>query len=311
MRLGPGAEFEAIRAMIASAGHSAQHIGDDAAVLDLPNGGKLVVSTDTSVEDVHFKREWMTFEEIGFRAVASALSDLAAVGASPVGVVVAYGVPTRDRAALVDIARGAGAAATASRTTIVGGDVSSSGTITITATVLGISTRPLLRNSAKSGDAVYVTGTLGGARLALDALQSGQALSAAAREKFVKPAPRIREALWLVSQGANACIDISDGLGGDLGHIAAASSVSMNIDPGAIPLFPGSTARGAVASGEEYELCVTIPHEIDAAAFEALFEIPLTRIGTVVESGEAQVNFGAGFELDPQDSFNHFVNDHQ
>lgn len=294
--------------MIRAVGHSASHIGDDAAVLDLPNGDKLVVSTDTSVENVHFKREWMTFEEIGFRATAAALSDLAAVGASPIGVVVAYGVQGSESDALADLARGAGAAAAASGTFVVGGDVSSSATISITATVLGTSTRPLLRSAAKNGDGIYLTGALGGAKLALDAFTSGAIPASRAREKFTKPAPRIREALWLAERGANACIDISDGLAGDLRHIAAASGVELVIDAQRIPLFPGSSLDDAVMSGEEYELCVTIPGSVDAAGFESLFQIPITKIGTVRESATARVNFGEGLELSIYNSFNHFVN---
>ncbi len=305
-RLGPGREFDKIREMIALIGHSASQIGDDAAVIGLPGGDTLVVSTDTCVESVHFKREWMNFEEIGFRATAAALSDLAAMGASPLGVVVAYGVPTADIDSLGDLARGAGAAAAASSTVVVGGDLSSSDTVTVTVTVFGVSNRPLLRSAARTGDIVYVTGTFGAAKLALDALQSGSEPSPDARRRFVSPSPRIREALWLADRGANACIDISDGLSGDLGHIAAASGVELDIEVQYIPLFPGCRTEQALVSGEEYELCVTMPEQVDTDEFERLFGIPLTRIGTVLKSSKGRVDFGPGVDLGSASSFNHF-----
>lgn len=310
-RLGPGDEFDTIRKMIEAAGHSAAHIGDDAAVLDMPSGEKLVVSTDTSVENVHFKREWMTFEEIAYRATAAALSDLAAMAASPAGVLVSYAVPTRDSGALEDLARGAGAAAAGAGTAIIGGDISSSDTIAITATVLGTAARPLLRSGAMPGDVVYVTGVFGGPWLALTALKAGEKPSPSAREKFVKPIPRIKEALWLAREGASACIDVSDGLAGELRHIAAASRVQINVAVQSIPHFDGVTFREALMSGEEYELCVTMPEEVDTREFASLFGIPLTLIGDVHASPTPEVSYRASASFGSLESFNHFANDHQ
>ncbi len=307
--LGPGAEFDHIRTMIQAAGHSAKHIGDDAAILQLPSGENLVVSTDTSVENVHFRRDWMTFEEIGYRATAAALSDLAAMAATPIGVVIAYAVPSSDSSALDALARGAGAAAAASGTVIVGGDVSSSATVTVTATVLGVTARPLLRSGARPGDVIYLTGVIGGPSHALKAFQEGRIPAPAARDRFVRPVPRMGEAHWLAERGATSCIDVSDGLAGELWHIASASGVKLNIATGNISLFDGSSITEALASGEEYELCVTIPQEVDQAEFQERFGIPISIIGGVFESAEPQVDFDMAVPPG-RGPFNHFVNDH-
>lgn len=309
-QLGPGPEFERIRSMIQAAGHSPEHIGDDAAVMDLPPGEKLVVSTDTSVENVHFRRDWMTFEEIGFRATAAALSDLAAMAATPAGAVVAYGVPASDSDALDALARGAGAAAAASGTMIIGGDISSSATVTVTTTVIGFAARPLLRSRARDGDLIYVTGILGGPLLALRAFQQGRVPSAAARDRFVRPVPRIKEAQWLAAKGATSCIDISDGLAGELWHIASASGVELHTGLHNLRIFEGLSIQDAMQSGEEYELCVTMPEEVDQAEFETRFGIPLSLIGVAAAAPKPHVNFGIA-SVRFKESFNHFANDHQ
>ena len=305
--LGPGGEFDRIRRMLLALGANARGIGDDAASLDLPDGLKLVVSTDTSVENVHFKREWMTFEEIGYRATAAALSDLAAMGASPLGVVVAIAISPRDVDALDEVARGAGEAAAASGTVIVGGDLSSSEVLAVTATVFGTTSRPLLRRAAQADDYLYLTGSLGGSALALSALQNGVAPSEEARKKFVRPTPRIREAVWLAEQGVNACIDISDGIVGDLRHVAAASNVGIMLMGQKVPRFGDASIETALSSGEEYELCVTSPHELDTAGFQKKFGIPLTLIGYVMASDKPDVTIGMSAGLKTPQAFNHFT----
>ena len=110
LSMGPGAEFDAVRALLAQWGAAAEGVGDDGAVLDVPAGSRLVVSTDTTVEDVHFRRHWMTPEEIGWRATQAALSDLAAMGATPLGVLLALTVPTNWRDELTALADGIAAA---------------------------------------------------------------------------------------------------------------------------------------------------------------------------------------------------------
>ena len=280
--LGPGREFDVIRDLIRRWGDTAQGIGDDAAILDVPPGSRLVASTDATVENVHFRREWLAPAEVGYRAATAALSDLAAMAATPMAMLVALSVPARWRADLIEIAEGIGEASRAFRAPITGGNLTSGNELSMTVTVLGYATHPLGRDSARRGDAVYVTGTLGGPARALAAWEHGRAPSAEDRARFARPTARIREALWLAEHGASAAIDVSDGLASDTAHLAAASAVDVCIDVDAIPTVRDASPVEAAASGEEYELVVTSPTPIDEHAFAREFKVPLTRIGAVV-----------------------------
>jgi thiamine-monophosphate kinase len=306
--LGPGGEFDRIRRILSSLGANARGIGDDAALVDIPVGHKLVASTDSSVEGVHFRRDWMTFEEIGYRATAAALSDIAAMGAAPLGVLLAIALPESDLDSLDSLVRGCGEAAKVSGTAVIGGDLSGSPTLTIGVTVLGSAVRPISRNGAAAGDRIYMTGKLGGSGLGLAAMQRGEAPPAGAREKFVRPIPRIPEAAWLADRGATACIDISDGIVGDLGHIALASGVNLLVDIERIPLFPGAASDTALSSGEEYELCVTAPQDLDVEGFRSAFSLQLTLIGYVESSTSPGVIFRkSGAQVRASGSFTHFT----
>jgi len=279
--LGPGREFDAVRDLLARWGASAIGIGDDGAVLDVPTGSRLVVSTDSTVEDVHFRAAWLTPEEIGWRATMAALSDLAAMGAAPLGVLLALTVPERWRVSLGALAEGIGAAASAQGAPIVGGDVTDGDRLALAITVLGHSPRPLSRAGARAGDTLYVTGSLGGPGAALSAWMRGAEPSAAARARFAHPEARIAAGQWLASQGATAAIDLSDGLGGDLAHIAHASGVLCSISLDLVPCVAGVSANDALVSGEEYELLVAAP-SLDVRAFSVAHGgLPLTAIGTV------------------------------
>jgi thiamine-monophosphate kinase len=281
--LGPGREFDVIRDLIRRWGDTARGIGDDAAILDVPAGSRLVASTDATVENVHFRREWLTATEIGYRAATAALSDLAAMAATPIAMLVALSVPEAWRADLAGIAEGIGEASRAFHAPITGGNLTSGSELSMTVTVLGYATHPLGRDSARVGDAVYVTGTLGGPGRALAAWENGRAPTAEDRARFARPTARIREALWLAAHGASAAIDISDGLASDAAHLAAASTVDVCMDVAAIPTVRDATAAQAAASGEEYELVVTSPTPIDEHAFAREFRVPLTRVGTIVD----------------------------
>src|SRR5258705_1001615 len=138
--LGPGKEFDIVRSLLAEWGESAVRIGDDAATLEVPIGEKLVVSTDTSLEGVHFRREWLNHFEIGYRATATSLSDLAAMGARPIGVVIALTLPEGDRAEARELATGIREGALASMCPIVGGDLSAGQVLSLTITALGSAT---------------------------------------------------------------------------------------------------------------------------------------------------------------------------
>ncbi|HEU4721687.1 MAG TPA: AIR synthase-related protein, partial [Gemmatimonadaceae bacterium] len=177
--------------------------------------------------------------------------------------------------------------------------------LSLTITVLGTAARPLERTAARPGDALYVTGTLGGPGAALDALLRGAAPRDADRARFAAPSPRLAEARWLAERGAHAAIDLSDGLVADAGHLAAASGVRIALDLAALPCVDGVSPESAAASGEEYELLVAVRADapLDTAAFRARFGIPLTVIGRVVagrgvslEGSAARVDLPSGYD---------------
>ena len=287
--LGPGGEFDLIRELFGRWGARVRGVGDDAAVLTVPAGERLVVSTDSSIENVHFRRAWLAPREIGYRAAAAAISDLAAMGASPIGVLVAMALPADWRPELMDLADGIGEAVDLCEVPIVGGDLTRGAELSITLTVMGSALAPLARSGARAGDRICVTGALGGPLRAIDALAAGRTPEPGARHRFTHPVPRLREARWLADRGATACIDISDGVVADAGHIAAASGVRIRLDLDRIPHVPGSDALTAAGSGEEYELLVALPPTAAVHDFEQLFRLPLTEVGEVIAGGEQGV----------------------
>jgi thiamine-monophosphate kinase len=304
--LGPGREFDLVRAMTARWGERAFGIGDDAATLDVPVGEQLVVSTDTSVEGIHFRREWLSRGEVGWRATVGALSDLAAMAAKPLGVVVAIVLPSVDVDHLDELADGIGEAAAASAAPILGGDLTAGERLTLAITVLGSAAHPLRRSGAKPGDSLWVTGQLGGPAIALDALYGGHEVPAEARRRLARPRPRIQEAIWLAHAGATAAIDISDGLAGDAQHLAAASGVRLTIDAARLPLISSASPAVAQRSGEEYELLVTGPSSFAVGEFEQRFGLELTEIGTV-DGRHTGVEFLVeGRRVAPPRGYDHF-----
>lgn len=276
-----GAEFDAIRAMLVQWGDLAVGIGDDAAVFTPPDGELLVFSTDSSLEDVHFRADWLAADEIGARAMAAALSDLAAMGARARVVLVSLQVPTVWRDRLPALADGIGRVVRAADARIVGGNMTAGDRLGLTLTVVGSTARPILRRGAIPGDGLWVTGVLGGPRRALHAWAAGGTPSSADRARFAAPSPRLLEGRWLAQAGAHAMIDISDGLSADAGHLAAASGVRCELWAESLPVVSGGTAQEAFASGEEYELLVAMPAEFDGTAFAQAFPLPLTRVGIV------------------------------
>ena len=303
--LGDGQEFDAVRTLIAGWGARARGIGDDAAVLEPATGARLVASTDISAEGVHFRREWFTPAEIGWRAATSALSDLAAMAARPLGLLLAASVPERWRASLAEIGAGVGDAAAAVGCPIVGGDLSAGSDLVLTVTVLGEAEHPITRAGARPGDLLFVTGRLGGPRRALGALLAGERPSLPDRERFARPAARVAEAAWLAERGVRALIDISDGLLADARHMGAASGHALSIDPQLVRGVEGATLADMLGGGEEYELLCATPAQLDVHGFERTFNVPLTRIGTVVDAiddrrvlvaGVARVDLPVGYD---------------
>ena len=288
-QLGPGAEFDAIRQLIERWGPRASGIGDDAAVFRVARGDAIVASVDTAVEGRHFRREWLTPREIGYRAVAAALSDLAAMAARPVGILVAIAMTAPWQTSLLEIADGIGDAVDVANTKILGGNLSGGGELSITTTVFGSAFSPLARAGARANDRVYVTGRLGAPAAALRRLNAGQS-DGTFHERFARPVPRLAESRWLVDHGASAGVDISDGLVADARHLGSASGVLISLDGSRIPCADGVEVELALQSGEEYELLVTAPAAIDSEAFERRFGIPLTEIGVVHDGSAGKTN---------------------
>jgi thiamine-monophosphate kinase len=293
LELGRGAEFDLIRGFLARWTDAGRGIGSDCATVEVPPDSKLLLSVDTSVEDVHFRRAWLTPTEIGYRATAAALSDLAAAGASPLAILLAVSAPPMWVPDLPAVADGVGQSARDAGTVVVGGDTTSGPALVLTVTVVGAAQRPLTRSGARPGDRVYLSGTFGGPGAALRAWARHATPDAATRARFARPVPRLREGRWLAAEGVTAAVDVSDGIMADLGHLAAASGVRLSIDLDRVPRWPGTTVIEAAASGEEYELAVTAARPLDVAAFAREFGIPLTHVGDV-ESGSPVVEARAG-----------------
>lgn len=315
--LGPGREFDRIRQIARALGRRAVELGNDCALLPA-GGGTLAMSTDASVEGIHFRLDWLTLAEVGWRASAAALSDLAAAGVEPAGLLAAVVVPpSAEDEDVVSLMSGIGAAGASVGAPVIGGDLSSGPLWVATITVLGRGAAPVTRAGARPGDGLWVTGTLGAARAALEAWRRGASPAPDARAAFVHPQPRIAAGRWLAHHGARAMLDLSDGLAGDAPHLAAASEVSLDLALESIPVAPATIAEArrlelpvqqfAAEGGEDYELLVALPMEFGPAQvsdFEHACGIALTRIGTV-ESGSGVRTRLAGRPLSLR-GFDHF-----
>ena len=318
LRLSAGPEFDRVRAIASTLGDRASGLGDDCALLVL-GGEHLAVSSDISVEGTHFRREWLSPEEIGWRAASGALSDLAAVGAEPIGLLASLALPADSpTSAFTQVMNGVGGAVHAVGGKVLGGDLSRSPVLTIDITVIGRAAQPVLRSGARPGDGVWVTGRLGGARAALLDFLSGRDPGPETRSAFTRPAPRIAAGRWLARHGAHAMIDVSDGLAGDAHHLAASSRVGLVIELERLPLAAGvevaaqtageEPAMFAARGGEDYELLVTLPEGFSpekGRQLERETGIPFTRIGTV-EAGTA-VRLSLGGKAVVTRGFDHFA----
>lgn len=298
--LGPGAEFDSIRAMIELWGSVAHGIGDDAAILTVPPGQHLVVSTDATVEDVHFRRGWLSTRDIGARATVAALSDLAAMGAHAMSILVSLIVPEHWRDELLELASGIKHVAISSGATIVGGNIARGATFSLTLTVIGHAPVPVKRTGARLGDVLYVTGRLGGPQAAVAAYERGDNPPPWAIDRFAAPVARLSEGQWLAHHGAHAMIDVSDGIASDSQHLAAANGLSVVIEADRLPRFPSVTANEAIAGGEEYELLVALAEgdaERIATEFAAQFRLPFTRVGHFTGlNSPSRVELGGGHD---------------
>lgn len=321
-------EFELIDSLRSRAGVSArllEGIGDDAAVT-APDGFT-VTSVDAVVDGIHFHRKWSGPESIAVKAVATALSDIAAMGARPGEVYVALGLPPdadrtwveRLAASIVSVTEGAGAV-------LAGGDTVASQTLFLAVTVVGHVERTedlVLRSGALPGHLVAVTGSLGGAAAGHRLLEHperrepiGEEVRQALIARQLEPRARLTESRILAASGTSSMIDVSDGLAADLGHIATASGVRLNIRAELLPVATGAAEVAAAASGtgedmalaggEDYELALTIdPTTFEAARTELRAAgCELTSIGSVAE-GEGVVITRGGKPIDPPAGHDH------
>jgi thiamine-monophosphate kinase len=278
-------------------------IGDDAALLSVPAGQELAVAIDTLVEGVHFPLGTVP-ADIGWKALAVNLSDLAAMGASPAWALLALTLPEADVELIDGLADGFAQLARPHRLALVGGDTTR-GPLTISVAVHGFvpAGLALRRDGARVGDAVLVTGTLGDAAAGLACLSSRAADSPAAAREYLlarlnRPEPRLSAGMALRGK-ASACIDISDGLLADLGHLCRASGVGAEIDAALLPrssamlgVFDEVAARDfALSGGDDYELCFTVPTQLvgDVQADLARLGCGCTRIGFIVAGSAVQV----------------------
>lgn len=307
-------------------------IGDDAAVLEPAPGTRLVLTTDLLIEDVHFRRRYAEPADIGWKALAVNLSDIAAMGACPRWSLVALACPPGTAMDEVEaFYEGLAALATEHQVALVGGDTSASpGGWVVNVTVVGDTDRaPLTRAGARPGDVLAITGDVGRSAAGHAILERREAPAGLAAEALaavtaahLRPHPRVREARWLAAAGGvTAMIDLSDGLATDLRHLARESRVGARVDLARLPLSPAtrSVARAlgrdplawATGGGEDYELLLAC----EPTAFDRLRSglaqatgTPLTAVGEVL-AGEADVTFVAedGQPVEVAAGFEHFV----
>ncbi|UCC26137.1 MAG: thiamine-phosphate kinase [Gemmatimonadales bacterium] len=322
VKLGSGREFDLIRQILQNGNADPSLLrvgpGDDAAVLS--RSGR-VVSCDLSVEDVHFRRDWLAPGEVGYRATMAALSDLAAMGAEPLAVLASLAGTAEDAESgvLTEVGLGTRRAALEVGACLAGGDVTrSSGPLVVDVMVVGDTETPVLRSGARPGDEVWVTGVLGGAAGAVRLWKEGVSPGEDLRARFARPTPRFGVMDSLRETGLlTAGMDLSDGLAGDAGHIAAASAVELRLLLSSIPVDPAlEEALGvdearevALAGGEDYELLVTARPGLHrwVQGIQEAHGVELTRVGTVESGSGVRILDAQGRERDARvGSFEHF-----
>lgn len=317
-------EFEFIRKCTGSLPSQAEGlscgIGDDCAVIKGGMGRDWLISTDGYSEGIHFCNAWMSPIDIGRRCLVGAVSDIAAMGGRPRYVTISISIPpTIPEKDAAEIMEGITSAATSYQMVVIGGDTTATlHDLQVVLTVIGDIRHgaALYRRGAKSGDVVYVTGTLGGAAVGLDALKRNLGTTTA---RFIHPEARVNSGHWLADTGCvTSMIDISDGLVQDLGHVAQSSGVGITLNADAIPRWHDGDKivdlQTACTSGEEYELVFTVDGFRDAT-FQRLLPAAqgqlghlITRIGVVGAGSGVGVRDSEGRDVTPQvGGFSHVI----
>jgi thiamine-monophosphate kinase len=287
------AELELIAAIEATlsdrSGRLVRWTGDDAAVTRARPFA--VTSIDTLVDGVHFELATHSAGDIGWKALATALSDLAAMGAESGEAYVSLVLPEGFAEAL-ELVEGMEELAASCGVTIAGGDVVRGDLLVVTVAVVGWAEREedlVGRDGAAPGDLVGVTGELGGSEAGRRVLAAGESEPAELVSRHLRPRPRLESGAALARAGASAMIDLSDGLATDARHVADRSGVALSVRLDEVPRAPGVSAEDAVTGGDDYELLVTVPVERRAAADAAA---TLTWVGEV-SAGSGLVLLGA------------------
>ncbi|HVY06284.1 MAG TPA: thiamine-phosphate kinase [Burkholderiales bacterium] len=300
--------------------HAALGVGDDAALISVSAGNELAASTDMLVEGVHFFAD-VDAQSLGHKALAVNLSDLAAMGATPRWAMLSLALPGIDAQWLEKFSRGFFALADKHGVDLVGGDTTR-GPRNICVQIMGEVPKgsALRRDHARIGDDIWVSGTLGDAAAAVAHRRGELTLEGATlercRNKLDWPAARVALGVELLSL-ANSAIDISDGLLGDLGHICERSGVGARVVLDDVPCMPDLRAlreqdrvrRAVLAGGDDYELCFTaLPQRTaEIAALAATLDLPLTRIGSIVEGNAVLLVDAAGRAVPMKETgFDHF-----
>jgi len=284
-------ELEIIAAIRAAAGRGARSsavrlgIGDDCAILRVPRGHELLVTTDLSLEGRHFRRDWHPGRSVGHRTLARGLSDIAAMGGEPLACFLSLALPrelVHTRWA-TEFMEGLLALARESGVTLAGGDTAEFAGGVIADIVLTGSApagKALRRSGAKAGDILYVTGALGGSAAELALLgQSPKSFAKVSAGAHLFPEPRLAVGKRLRGL-ATACIDVSDGLSTDLAHLCAESKCGTLVEMDALPVHAAATLEQALHGGEDYELLFTARPSVKVP--KAIAGVAVTRIGTMV-----------------------------
>ena len=293
--------IDRLRAIVGEPGEGEVWVGDDAAVLRAPSG-TILFTTDLLIEGVHFDTSFTGPEDLGYKSIAVNVSDVAAMGGIPRRALVGLGVVAGLEVEWVEaLYRGMQECCTEFDMAVVGGDLSRSDQIIISVALLGNPAGRLFieRGSARVGDAVCVTGTLGESAAGLRLLRRGSRDRLDLLKAHLRPTPRVKEVQVLRRHLPSAMVDISDGFCADLGHICAASGVGVLIQESDLPVvdlkgveLDESPLQLALGGGEDYELCFTIPPDRCEAAMAAVTEATgtkVTRVGEVVDASRGRV----------------------